>query len=486
VRRRLLLSFLSITLFVLIALGLPLGLSYANTEDRRLATDVQQVAFGFSQRAGAIFDGGSVADAADLQMVVDAYARDGGARVVVADADGAVVAASPGAAARASTPAMVLALGGAEVRDRYRAAGLGESVGVAVPVLAGGQVQGAVLVEASRAATAQRIRNNWLLLGALGGAILLVVGLVSTLLARSFTKPLADLDRGAARLGEGDLAVRVAVPDDPPELTGLARSFNATAERLETLVRSQQAFVADASHQLRTPLAALRLRLENLEAEQADGEETRPEDIERSLAEVQRLSRLVDSLLVLTRAEADRRAPESIDLGRIVADRRDAWAAYAAEAGVRVEVEAPAILVRSVPGRLEQVLDNLISNALDVAPAGSAIRVQVLKRGEMAEVQVRDAGPGIPAEQRARAFDRFWRGGAVRRDGGGFGLGLAIVRELVAADGGDVALADAPEGGLAVVFRLPLAGPGPVAPLDAAPPSEADRLDEPVRVPSAR
>jgi len=104
----------------------------------------------------------------------------------------------------------------------------------------------------------------------------------------------------------------------------------------------------------------------------------------------------------------------------------------------------------------------------------------------MAEVQVRDAGPGIPAEQRARAFDRFWRGGAVRRDGGGFGLGLAIVRELVAADGGDVALADAPEGGLAVVFRLPLAGPGPVAPLDAAPPSEADRLDEPVRVPSAR
>ena len=309
---------------------------------------------------------------------------------------------------------------------------------------------------------------------------------MSTLLARSFTKPLADLDRGAARLGEGDLAVRVAVPDDPPELAGLARSFNATAERLETLVRSQQAFVADASHQLRTPLAALRLRLENLEAEQEAGVEARPEDIERSLAEVQRLSQLVDSLLVLTRAEADGGTPESIDLGRIVADRRDAWAAYAAEAGVRVEAEIPAIMVRSVPGRLEQVLDNLISNALDVAPVGSAIAVQVRKRGDVAEVQVRDAGPGIPVEQRARAFDRFWRGGAVRRDGGGFGLGLAIVRELVAADGGDVALDDAPEGGLAVIFQIPLATPVGPSVLDAPPPSDDDRLDEPATLSSSR
>lgn len=470
-RRRLLLSYLSITLFVLIALGLPLGLSYANAEDRRLATDVQAVAFGFSQRAGALLDEGAVANAADLQLVIERYARERGARVVVTDASGAVVAASPGAASRASTAAMAMAQQGAEVHDSYRSDGLGKTVGVAVPVLSGGQVQGAVLVEVSRAATAARIRNNWLLLGAVGGAILLVVGLVSTLLARSFARPLAELDRGAARLGDGDLAVRVPVPDDPPELTGLARSFNATAERLETLVRSQQAFVADASHQLRTPLAALRLRLENLEAEQVDGGGSRPEDIERSLAEVQRLSQLVDSLLVLTRAEADRRAPESVDLGLVVADRRDAWAAYAAEAGVRVEAETPAITVRSVPGRVEQVLDNLISNALDVAPAGTEIRVQVRKVGERAEVQVRDAGPGIPPEQRARAFDRFWRGGSVRRDGGGFGLGLAIVRELVAADGGDVQLGDAPEGGLAVVFRLPLAAPTAPPVGDLPPPS---------------
>ena len=128
-----------------------------------------------------------------------------------------------------------------------------------------------------------------------------------------------------------------------------------------------------------------------------------------------------------------------------------------------------------MPGRIEQVLDNLISNALDVAPEARAIRVLVRKAGDIAEVQVRDAGPGIPPEQRARAFDRFWRGGGARRDGGGFGLGLAIVRELVAADGGDVELGDAPEGGLAVTFRLPLAGVTSPAP-DAPPPAESDRV----------
>src|SRR4029077_9891725 len=171
---------------------------------------------------------------------------------------------------------------GLEVTDTYKDPHLGQALGVAVPVLVGGQVEGAVLVARAKAPVDRRIQRNWLLLAGLGGIIALVVLLVSTLLARSFTKPLVDLDRVAARLGEGDLAVRVEVPDDPPELAGLARSFNATAERLEALVRSQQAFVADASHQLRTPLAALRLRLENLEAERVDGVESLPEDIERS------------------------------------------------------------------------------------------------------------------------------------------------------------------------------------------------------------
>jgi len=454
VRRRLLASYLSITLFVLIALGLPLGVSYANTEHRRLANDVQQDASAFVQRAGVLVDDDAAAARDKLDMVVDGFARDMDATVVITDAAGEVVVASPGSRTAASTPAMALAQRGVEVTDTFADPRLGSSLGVALPVVVGGQIEGAVLVARAKAPTEHRIQNNWLLLAALGGVIALVVLLVSTLLARSFTKPLVDLDRGAARLGEGDLAVRAEVPSDPPELSGLARSFNATAERLEALVKSHQAFVADASHQLRTPLAALRLRLENLEA---DGIDSRPEDIERALAEVHRLSQLVDSLLVLTRAEAARRMPEPIDLGAVVADRRDAWSAFAAERDVEIAADAPPIQVRSVPGRLEQVLDNLLSNALDVAPAGSSLHVDARRDGEEARLEVRDAGPGMTPEQRARAFDRFWRAGAARRDGGGFGLGLAIVRELVNADGGTVVLNDAPEGGLRVTITLPLA-----------------------------
>ena len=385
------------------------------------------------------------------------------ATVVITDADGVILVATPHSHAAASTPAMALAQRGLEVTDTFSDPELGQSLGVAVPVLVGGQVEGAVLVGRAKAPTEHRIRRNWLLLGGLGGVIALVVLLVSTLLARSFTKPLADLDRGAARLGEGDLAARVEVPDDPPELAGLARSFNATAERLEALVRSQQAFVADASHQLRTPLAALRLRLENLEAE---GGDSGPEDIERALAEVHRLSQLVDSLLVLTRAEAD--APHA-GVGRCRCGRgrpaRRVGPRSRRNATWALKPTRPPIQVRSVPGRLEQVLDNLLSNALEVAPAGSALHIDVRRAGTNACLEVRDAGPGMTPEQRSRAFDRFWRGGTARRDGGGFGLGLAIVRELVKADGGTVLLDDAPEGGLRVAITLPLANGAPSPPI---------------------
>jgi two-component system OmpR family sensor kinase len=315
---------------------------------------------------------------------------------------------------------------------------------------------------------ADRTRSHWFLLAGLGGVVALVVLLVSTLLARSFTRPLAALDAGAARLGEGDLGARVPVPDDPPELRGLANSFNATAERLETLVRSQQAFVADASHQLRTPLAALSLRLENLEAE---GPDFRVDDLEAALAEVRRLARLVDGLLVLARAEQASAATATVGLRELVDARIDAWSVVAAERGVGLVADVDDLAVRSTPGRLEQVLDNLLSNALDVAPVGTTVEVVAVLDGAPVRLSVRDHGPGMTAEQRRRAFDRFWRADPTRKgpngggqEGhGGFGLGLAIVQRLVVADGGTITLADTPGGGLSVVLELPAARlPAPV------------------------
>jgi signal transduction histidine kinase len=325
-----------------------------------------------------------------------------------------------------------------------------DHLATAVPVLASDDVVGAVRVSSSLDVVAERTQRNWVLLAVLGGVVSLVVLLVSVLLARSFTRPLAALDAGAARLGRGDLRARVPVPDDPPELRGLAESFNATAEQLETLVRSQQTFVADASHELRTPLAALSLRLENLEAEGGD----RAEDLDGALAEAHRLSRLVDGLLTLARAEDAARATTEIAIAPLVAARIDAWEVVASERGVQLRSDVDDVRVRSAPGRLEQVLDNLLSNALDVAPAGSEIWIEGRFDADEVLVQVRDAGPGMTAEQRARAFDRFWRAAPARKDRGGSGLGLAIVRRLVTADGGTVALEPSPTGGLTVALRL--------------------------------
>ncbi len=299
-----------------------------------------------------------------------------------------------------------------------------------------------------------RIRRTWLILAAVAVTVLGVVYLISLRLARQLTKPLDELERAAARLGRGDLDTRAPVPGHPEEIRALAESFNRTAARLEELVTSQQAFVADASHQLRTPLAALRLRLENLEGELAGADDSAAEDVGGALTEVARLSRLVDGLLELARAERAVPATEAIDLAAVVEGRVEAWSALAAERQVDLVGEpAGGLVVRSAPGRIDQALDNLLANALEVAPVGTSVSVSASVRGDRIELLVSDAGPGMDPEQRARAFDRFWRPSGADRDGGS-GLGLAIVARLVAADGGAVSLGESAEGGLEVAIRL--------------------------------
>jgi len=199
----------------------------------------------------------------------------------------------------------------------------------------------------------------------------------------------------------------------------------------------------------------MRLRLENMEA---DVQGAALEDLEGALDEVARLSRLVDGLLVLARAEQSSSSPTTIAVDQVIDGRCDAWDAFAAEKNVRIVADvvgSPAARITS--GRLEQVVDNLLNNALEVAPEGSAVVVAARERGDWVEVRVSDEGPGMSAEERGRAFDRFWQSGGARKDGrpsGHFGLGLSIVRELVVGDGGDIALDQAASGGLEVVVRM--------------------------------
>jgi signal transduction histidine kinase len=453
VRRRLLLSYLAVAVLVLALLEVPLAVSYAHNERQDLADKVQRDAVALATLVEDSLERGG-ATPTGVQRVVHDYTRRTGGRVIIVDAAGRslVDSAPTGARDFASRPEITAALGGSIATGVRRSTTLQTNLMyVAVPVASGGDVHGAVRITYPMSAVNRRIHRYWTALAVIAGVVLAVAVMIAFAFARWIVRPLEELESAAERVGAGDLTIRAQV-EGPPEVRRLTETFNSTVAQLDALVHSQDEFVADASHQLRTPMTALRLRLENLERDV--GPRGRHE-LAAALVEVERLSELVDALLALAYADREVAEPRPVDLEQIVHDRRDAWEAIAIERSVQLEVYLGA---RHAPlatlGRLEQVLDNLIANALDVSPSGSTIRMTTVDEGNTVELHVRDEGPGMSDAERARAFDRFWR----RRQGEGFGLGLAIVHRLVTNDAGTVALCNPSGGGLDVVVSLP-AGP---------------------------
>jgi signal transduction histidine kinase len=316
-----------------------------------------------------------------------------------------------------------------------------------------------------------RFWTIWGFRAVLAVVVVAVAAGLGAVAARWLTRPLRQLNGMASRFSDGDLTARSPVTG-PDETQTLARTLNQGAERLETLVAAQRIFVADASHQLRTPLTALRLSLDNI----ADGVDDPDvaEDVEQATAEVVRMSRLVNGLLVLARAEAQVTAAEPLSLREVLSERRSTWQPAADERGVTITLAGPPddrLLVLASPGHLEQVLDNVLSNALEVSPDGGTITVRAEPRHDEVVLEILDQGPGMSDADKCRAFDRFWRGqGLTGRSGSG--LGLAVVKQLVTDDGGTVTLRDVPapvrsspgpdgpgRGGLCVRISLRAASP---------------------------
>nr|WSZ20347.1 HAMP domain-containing histidine kinase [Streptomyces canus] len=309
---------------------------------------------------------------------------------------------------------------------------------------------GAVVLARSADPLDARIAAIWGWSAAIGVAGLAASALLSVRLARWVSRPLSTLDVSARRLGEGALDERADVGAGPPEVRRLAATFNTMAARMEALVHGHRAVIADVSHQLRTPLAALRLRLDVLAADA--GGDTAAE-FAAAQEEIARLSRLVDGLLAVARAEQAAPRPTAVRIDEVVAERAAAWSPVAEERDVRLTVvsEGPALTVALGAGHLEQILDNLIANAVDAVPEGGSITLDRGTAGDAVQVFVRDDGPGMTEEARAVAFRRF--GNPQAR---GAGLGLAIVHRLVTVNGGTARLEDTPGGGLTVVLDLPL------------------------------
>jgi signal transduction histidine kinase len=459
--RRLLLSYLSITAFVLLALEIPLGITFARAERDRLIAAVDRDATVLGSFAEESLEAGTTTG---LQSLATEYQRRTGGRVVLVDHQGITVGDSdPPALGRrdlSTRPEIAMALGGRRAVGSRSSSTLGSNfLYVAVPIASAGNVYGAVRVTYPTTSVDTRVRRvSWALAG-VALVVLTAVALVGYALARSVSRPLRGLGRATAALANGDLDARAPTDAGPPELRRLAAAFNDMAGRLSRLVNAQRSFVADASHQLRTPLTALRLRLENLEpAVSADAA-----DLHAAIAETGRLARLVDGLLALARAEASTTMREAVDVAEVMAERRATWSPLAAEQAVGLIVDpGPRERVWALPGAVDQVLDNLLANALRVAPAGSRILMAARRAGNRVEVHVIDQGPGMTAEQRARAFDRFWRAGTP--DAEGTGLGLAVVRQLVDASGGTAKLRPAQGGGLdAVASLLPVDDTPPLA-----------------------
>jgi len=445
VKRRLLAGYLGVALFALVALEVPLGLQNQRTQRRDLERKVEHDATVLASVAEDGVQSGSRTQLLTAARFAFDYSRTSGARVVIVNKRALALvdtnARVAGTESFASRPEIATALRGDVASGTRYSTTLHKSLlYVAVPVASGGIVHGAVRLTFGTSAVEARIVRYWLVLAGIAAVVLLGAALVGVRLARFVIRPLRGLERAAAAVGEGDLDVRAPELDGPPEVRSLARVFNETVTKLEQLLRSQGEFVADASHELRTPLTALRLQLEN-------------GDVEKALHEVERLGELVEGLLALARADAGSEAALVVDVVVLARQRIEHWRALAEERSVTLTTPAgeERALARAAPERVVQVLDNLLANALEASPRGSVVAVSVLAARAAVELHVRDEGPGLSADERARAFDRFWR---LRQDRGGSGLGLAIVRRLVEVDGGEAELVAAPGGGLEAIVRL--------------------------------
>lgn len=453
--RRLLLSAVALVAVVLLILTVPLASIVARAARDRLAAAVERDAMVIASTAEDNLERG---EPADLAVIVAAYRDRTGGRVVIVDAAGVSVADSDppvGSSAEGrdfSTRAEIqTALDGLITTGSRFSETLGEGfLYVAVPVASGNRIHGAVRISYPTAAVEARIaRSRWTLAG-IAALALLAAAIVGLVLARWVVTPLRRVEHAAERLAAGDLHARAPENGGPPELRQLAATLNTMAARLEDLIAGQRAFIADASHQLRTPLTALRLRLEGLElfADPDDASE-----LAAATHEVLRLGRLVDGLLTLARAEGAQPAATPVDAADCVRQRAAAWEPLAAEQGVALRVAGVDHAdVLAVEGALDQVLDNLLANALRLAPDGSTITMATTRDHHSTMLTVADEGPGMTPEQRGRAFDRFWRSPGGDRDG--FGLGLAIVDRLVRASGGQIRLEEAPGGGLLARITL--------------------------------
>ena len=457
-RRLLLASFLGIVLVALAISSVPFAFFIQTVERERLLTTLERDAFVIAGKAEEALESLSPSDLRPVRDLAQEYRDAGGARVVVTDEQGIVVVTNDPEENRAgvsylSRPEFAEATAGQiSTGERYS-----ETLGltlvyVAVPVFSGQNIVGAVRLTFDKAvidAEVSRQLTGILIVAlttlALGGALALI-------LSRTLARGIRELEHASEAFAGGDFSARAREDVGPSDIRALAGGFNAMAEKVSALVETQRRFASDASHQLRTPLTALMLRIEGLrESVKPTAKVT--ERFDALEQEIARLNRLIDGLLALGRAGAEKTPVISVDGSTLARERVESWRSLAEESGVTLDSHIEDnVTISAAETALEHILDVYIDNALAVSPAGSTITVLLTREGSAVTLLVQDEGPGVSEEVARRAFDRFWRGGSSYE---GSGLGLAIVKELADASGASVALESREDGGAQarVVFQ---------------------------------
>ncbi|MDI6104326.1 HAMP domain-containing sensor histidine kinase [Actinoplanes sp. NEAU-A12] len=467
-------------MLVLLCLEIPLGYLYSQAERDRLINAAHDEAESLAAFTELSMDTGRAAR--ELPRRVRADADRIGGQVSVIGRNGTLITSSTPmsrmqASDAAGRPEVVAALAGDQSTNvqTSRIGGV-QYLSVAVPVGHSTPPTAAVHITVPTDIVHGRVHQVWLLLAFIGLLVLAAVTGVAFAVARWTGRPIRQLQQAAVQLAHGSLSGPVTVTAGPPEVKSLAATFNQTAARLENLLTAQRAFAGEASHQLKTPLAALRLRLDNLERSIADDGRG---GLSAAQTEIDRLAHMVDGLLAMARLEENAAQRKPVELEQACMERHYTWAPVFHRQGVSLTCSSPGVgPVLALPGAIEQILDNLLSNALRHSPAGTTVTVLLHHRpaerrrrsldqhAARVELHVIDEGPGMTDEQRRRAFDRFWR--APDAPKGGSGLGLALVQRLVHASGGDVTLHRSASDGLEVIVSLPCADPLPTAAPDIA------------------
>ncbi|HET7122368.1 MAG TPA: ATP-binding protein [Solirubrobacterales bacterium] len=451
----LLLALAYVLLLALIAFGVPLALSMRDRVDSEVKSQARGQADLVATTASEFID---PPRRAPLQRLVSNSAGSVRGRVIAVDSQGRLLADSAGVGSGrnyGNRPEVATALEGTPEQITRDSETLGEEIlATAVPIVDHGRTAGAVRITQSVEAVHKAVRASILDVAALAAVVLLLGVIAGALIAQQIARPIRRLDSAARRVAGGDLDARVAV-EGSTEQRSLARTFNEMTQRLKRLLRVQQDFVADASHQLRTPLTGLRLRLEGL-GERFRGERGVEREVTAAMDEIDRLSLIVDELLILSRAGEHELPGERLDLGAAARRAERRWERFAAEHEVTIEVSAE-------PGRaegwaagadLERTVDALLENAIVYSPAGSTVTIEV----GAGRIAILDRGPGLAPGEEESVFERFSRGSAGQRGPKGTGLGLPIARELTRQWGGDVTLANRAGGGLAATIQLARTG----------------------------